>query len=222
MAVDSYGTRNQPNFDENAPINDAAEKNAISEYAAFGGNRANGLHASRLAYAAPWNGLDWWETDQGWTYRYYISGGVGAWHVWEIPPTVFVPSWSSGFTVGNANQYGIYSLAGGFNLAVEVDVVLGSTSAVTGSPVLTLPNGFSFNTVAGGFRFPVGHSVYYDASVPLDLYGTATIASATTAALRPYVVNSGATHETVDANVASLLPWTSGDQIQAHIRALVA
>lgn len=102
MAVDSRGPKNEPAFDENAPINDAAEKTALGVYSALVGNHKVGPDADRLAL----NGSDVWD-------------GL---HYTSVDRTP-VSEWRYGQAVGWKPQpaYGSYTTSGVFQPATGWD-----------------------------------------------------------------------------------------------------
>lgn len=92
MAVDSYGTQNQPQFDGTKASNLASDLNAISNYAVKIGNRKVGTHAARIALTGAdlWDGLEFYETDQtdGLHDTYVYDGGTSAWQVFPVTGAV--------------------------------------------------------------------------------------------------------------------------------------
>lgn len=72
------------------------------------------------------------DTDSLW---YYDGSG---WVAWSTPWTSFTPSWGN-LTEGNGTNSGRYRYQNG-DLLVRARIDLGSTSSVTGSVTLTLPN----------------------------------------------------------------------------------
>lgn len=69
MAVDTYGTKGQPQFLDGMPPAVAVDPSAVANYAALVGNFIVGTTAQRTANVVPgtstavWEGLNWWDTD---------------------------------------------------------------------------------------------------------------------------------------------------------------
>lgn len=77
MARDSSGTKNQPLYTGAGAPSTAADQSEISNYAANVGNRKAGLGGSTrtsLTGADVWVGLEYYETDTGYTYTYTATG----------------------------------------------------------------------------------------------------------------------------------------------------
>lgn len=100
MAVDSFGSQNQPQFDGTKASNLAADLNAVSNYAAKVGNRKTGTASARAALtgADVWDGLEFYETDSGDCYVYDAT----------------TTSWGSQFAVGPTATSGFFTPSSGW------------------------------------------------------------------------------------------------------------
>lgn len=130
-----------------------------------------------------------------------------AWQLWSTPSWVaYTPSWS-GLTVGNGTVLAHYKMTDGL-VFVRILATLGSTSAVTGPVIVTLPfTAASTDTVLYGGHF-AGTS-----TVPLVLHG---LTSATQARLR-YLSVSGALVVGSDTSAGAPFTWAAGNQILANL-----
>lgn len=101
--ADSYGSHNEPQYDENAPIHDAVEKTELGAYAALVGNHKVGTDAARLALSGNdlWDGLHYTSTDlsPAADWRYDVPGG------WKALPEYGSYSTSGIFTPGTGWNY---------------------------------------------------------------------------------------------------------------------
>ncbi len=105
-----------------------------------------GTAAERAAYATPFSGMTWWETD---TFRKYVYDGTG-WIVMAELTQSYTPT-VGGFTLGNGTILGTYHRSDGW-CDFEVRIGLGSTSAVTGALTVTLPITAAAVAVTNGFH----------------------------------------------------------------------
>lgn len=76
---------------------------------------------------------------------YYYTGTT--WRKWSTPWTVFTPVWLN-LTVGNGVSDGRYRYVGG-EMWLAVNFTFGSTSSMTGSLILEIPDGVTALTAAG-------------------------------------------------------------------------
>lgn len=148
MAVDGYGTKNQPQFDGTKASNLAADENAIANYAALVGNRKVGPGSQRRALTGNdvWDGLEWYETDTGdcFVYNAYTSS-------WS--PQLLVPPTSSGgfftFSSGWAASSGGNSGVNYITLAGAVIVQIYVSFFRTGGAITVPSNGNISNVTVG-------------------------------------------------------------------------
>lgn len=138
MAADApAGPKNQPRFLGTGAPSTAADENIISDYAAKVGSRMVDTSTARagLAAADKWEGLLFYETDTGITYK--MTGG--AWKVWFTPVTAYTPT-LTGLTLGTGGTVtGRYQVTDGVT-SFWVKVVLGTGAAATGTFYITLPS----------------------------------------------------------------------------------
>lgn len=119
----------------------------------------------------------------------------------------FTPTWSAGFTAGNATEEWYYFEINDL-VVVRGQTVLGSTSSVTGVPTMTLP--VTRNTY-GGSIVDIGYGSLGDSGTAT--YGSVIISTATTSALF-FAQNAGVSYVR-EASTSSTVPftWTTGDFI---------
>ena len=121
--------------------------------------------------------------------------------------TAFTPSWASGFTAGNATQEWHYWQMDGLVYVIG-QTILGSTSAVTGIPTLTLP------VTRESYANPiidVGNGSLGDSGTAT--YAVTIISTSTTTAL--FFCRNATTSYVREASTSSTVPftWTTGDFI---------
>lgn len=147
MAVDEYGSKNQPLFDGTKAGNTAADENAISNYAALVGNRKVGTGAQRRALTGGdvWDGLEFYETDSGDSFIY--DSGNGGWGAaFTVGPTgggYFTPSsgWGMSFSGNTGVEYA--TVAGGVIVQCYVSFFR------TGGTISNTPSGNIPNVTVG-------------------------------------------------------------------------
>lgn len=142
-----------------------------------------------------------YETD---TDRVLFYNGTG-WVILAEPLQTFTPSWT-GVTVGNATNSGWYKRSDGW-CEVAAKFTLGSTSAITGLPVITLPF-----TAGTGIVAPQFQGLFNDTGT--SFYSViASPASTTTVSL--YSVLASGTYAAI-ATTSSTVPftWVTGDIIE--------
>lgn len=204
MAVDSLGTKNQPQFDGGASSNLAADLTAIADYAAAVGNRKAGTHSARLALSGAdvWEGLDYQETDTGtgggpgnrYTYAsgaWVLTGGDSH---WKLSTLTVQSGWGSlqdpnGVTSGSSLAGGSRQVGQQVELRFRVartgaDLVAGSSGNLSPDPtVAILTSALRPASVVYGHFFDSGVSsgsarVYPDGTVQLtDIYPSDTISN---------------------------------------------
>jgi hypothetical protein len=83
VAVQSYGTKGEPQFSDLAAPDIGVDPGEAAKYAGIVGNRVSDTNAKRIAGTipglsgkTPWVGLEWHETDTGLTYLRTASGWV--------------------------------------------------------------------------------------------------------------------------------------------------
>lgn len=122
--------------------------------------------------------------------------------------TTFTPSWTN-FTPGNATESWTYTQVENFVYVVGI-TTLGSTSSVTGNPILAEPTGSS----AAGSNAAQG-TVEYFQSGTARVFGT-TITTGGDFSFVYFIVETGLIKR---AGVTATAPftWATGDQIRASI-----
>jgi hypothetical protein len=122
--------------------------------------------------------------------------------------TSFIPTWTN-VTVGNGAQNHAYLQMGKLIIA-RYELVFGSTSAITGTPVATLPVTGLSNVSFGFF------SHYRDVSAPASFDGIITVASTTTV---NFLVFNPAAANANRIGVTSTTPmtWANGDMMQGQV-----
>jgi hypothetical protein len=163
--------------------------------AAFGGTGEKTLAEGQYAYIEADNSTQ------------YYDGS--AWKTIVLPWTSFTPTWASGFTVGNATQTWAYQIVNDL-VVIEGRTALGSTSAVTGVPTLTLPINRNLATVMS--------------------IGTGTLQDAGTATYQAYPISTDATNclffavavggtYASEGSTSATVPftWTTNDAIGATL-----
>lgn len=206
MARNSSGAKNQPQYAGTGGLSTAADLSEIANYAALVGNRKALPNADRVlaAGADVWEGLDWYETDLGSTYRF--MGGI--WVLYNLPWVDFTPS-VSGFATGAGGAL-LYSKCRVVN--GECDTRIGwrlGTSPTVNDPTVAYPVPVAswMNDLA-----PIGAATFYDQSASTngrihgELYKTST-------GIR--VVSAGPPMAPLGA--ATPFTWTLNDEI--HIDA---
>ncbi len=122
--------------------------------------------------------------------------------------TAFTPSWASGVTVGDAVQTAHYYEINDL-IFMQVDLRLGSTSAITGDVRMDLPI-----TAAGTFEQAANLTGFvYDASTALYYRAMGTAYSSTAVRIR-YITQSGAAAAGVYGSALSSsvpITWVTGD-----------
>lgn len=132
-----------------------------------------------------------------------ISGGFG----WQS----FTPSWTN-FSIGNGTQAGEYRYTDG-GMHVVVNVTLGSTSSVSGSLTLTLPNSETFRTSAIGTRQPLGSAIFQDdTGSPAVFQGIVRYGNSTSVIIS--ALNASATYLSHTATSSTIpFTWATSDLI---------
>lgn len=137
----------------------------------------------------------------------YYNGS--AWKTVLLPWTSFTPTWSSGFTAGNATQTWAYQITGDI-VTVEGITTLGTTSSVTGLPVLTLPVNRSSSSVA-----MIGFGLLQDSGVAT--YQAMPISNSQTNCIFFATAASGNYAETGSTSATVPFTWGTGDEISATL-----
>lgn len=122
----------------------------------------------------------------------------------------YTPTWTN-ITVGDGSVLARYCRVNNFVNAVGY-IILGSTSAITGSVSFTLPINAASPSL-GVTGWPLGSVMYRDFSTGANYFGTAQSAiSATTVVLR---INNTAGTYAEQSNLSSTVPftWEDGDRI---------
>ena len=129
------------------------------------------------------------------------SGGAGAWDS-------FTPSWTN-ITVGSGTNSGKYMQIGK-TVFVETKFIFGAGSAVSGSPILTLPV-----TASGFYTAGTGSLGVVDIldSGTINFAGVVRYASTTTVTMQ--ALNAAAAAGLSHLNVSSTVPmtWATNDQL---------
>ena len=163
--------------------------------AAFGGTGEKTLAEGQYAYIEADNSTQ------------YYDGST--WKTIVLPWTSFTPTWASGFTVGNATETWAYQIVNDV-VIIEGRTTLGSTSAVTGVPILTLPINRNLSSTMS-----IGTGTLQDS-------GTATfqaypISTSATNCLF-FAVAVGGTYASEGATSATVpFTWTTNDAIGATL-----
>ena len=173
-----------------------ATANAVVAYA--------DLSARTAANPSPSEGDVSWQED---TNRFDIYNGTSWVYAGGGDATSFTPTWSAGFTAGNATEEWYYFRIGDL-VVVRGHTVLGSTSSVTGVPTMTLP--VTRNTYSGAI-LEVGYGSLGDSGTAT--YGSVIISTGTTNALF-FATNAGTSYAR-EASTSSSVPftWTTSDFI---------
>jgi len=119
--------------------------------------------------------------------------------------TTYTPSFSAGVTVGNGTWDAAYNIVNEI-LFFQGKFTLGSTSAITGSVGLTIPDSrtISANTeILGNCRLVSGSGVFYGA-----------VQESTSTSLTVFVYNSSSTYLS-NSNLSATVPatWATNDTI---------
>ena len=122
--------------------------------------------------------------------------------------TAFTPTWTAGFTVGNASEIWHYMKINEF-VCVFGQTVLGSTSAVTGVPSMTLPVARSAYT---GGVLDIGYGSLGDAGTATY---NATIITTSSSGPALFFARNAAISYVREASPSATVPftWTTGDFI---------
>lgn len=173
-------------------IVDASELNALGAVYTSG---------TRPTGADVYEGLHIWETN---TDRWMMYDGTG-WIIMSEPVVSFSAFTMTGITVGNGTKSGNYHRSDGWCDFV-CQFQLGTTSAVTGDVVLTLPVQAAANPNSSLFR------AYFLDSGAAELPAMIAAASTTTIAIR--AINTAGTYAT-QATCSATVPmtWATGDII---------
>lgn len=213
MAHDSLSTKSQPHYSTAGVPATAADFTEVSDYAALVGNRKALPHATRLLATGTdvWEGLDWYETDLGFTYRYM----GGSWVLVNMPWVDFTPS-VAGLSIGG----------GGTLLFSKLRVTNGECQARIGWRLGTSP---TVNDVVVAYPVavatwmndlgPTGSATFYDQSASTSGRFHGEVYK-TSGGLKVTQVSTGS----LMLPVAPTTPftWTSGDEIHIDARYPVA
>jgi hypothetical protein len=137
----------------------------------------------------------------------YYNGS--AWKDIYLPWTSFTPTWASGITVGNATQTWAYQIVNDL-VVIEGRTALGSTSAITGVPTLTLPVNRNLATTMS-----IGTGTLQDAGVAT--YQAYPISTSATNCLF-FAVAVGGTYASEGSTSATVpFTWGTNDAIGATL-----
>lgn len=163
-----------------------------------------GVVTSSNRPANPYDGMMIYETD---TDKVLIWNG-SAWKEIIVPWTSFTPTWTN-LTVGNAAQSWAYQIVND-TVTVQGITTLGSTSSVTGVPLLTLPvnrDASHVTSIGTGTLNDTGTATYL--AYPISTANNSVYFFAT---------STGSTYAS-ESNTSSTVPftWTNGDLICATL-----
>lgn len=147
MAADTYGPKNEPQYAGLGTPADAADLSDIAAYAAKVGNRKVDLSSVRtgLTGADVWEGLDFYETDTGQSFR--VIGGSWVptdkgFKAWQSIATTAQVTTSDGYLLSQA-----VTVIAGHDYKVSANLLGGQVTS-NGTPSLFMVEGPSQNSLA--------------------------------------------------------------------------
>jgi len=174
-------------------------------------NRIDGghIHQSSTAPTDSTDGDLWYDTTNELLLQAYDGS---SWReVWS-PWISFTPTYSSGFTAGNATHDWQYRFSPG-GMWIQGVTVLGSTSSVTGQIQLTVPASKTLSATFPGPTGSCGWAVFEDASPANGFWGQVGRAGGTTLVIG-WAVDATTTYGGVVSTSATIpFTWTTGDAI---------
>jgi len=140
-----------------------------------------------------------------------LQSGTGSGWSWSA----WAPTWTN-LTVGNATTNYKY-IQTGKTVIAQIDIVFGTTTAVSGDVTFTLPT-TAVATIGSANMPPMGNIQFLDASGPTIVFGFVGLASSTTAVVRASKTDT--TYGTISP-LSSTIPfgaaWAQNDEIHLKV-----
>ena len=160
------------------------------------GTRPTGVEGQRI-----------WETDSN---REYVYDGV-SWVCMYSPTTTFTPSWSN-VTVSNGTSSGYYRYGSG-RLFVVADLVIGSSTTISGAVSFTIPDSVTAQNPSGAYGFGLAYLI--DATPAGSEIGMARCGTGADTSVEVFSADQTAVTSTVP------FTWSTGDRLHVEITVLI-
>ena len=142
------------------------------------------------------------DTDTG---RLHRGDGTSAWDPVDVTPwTSYTPSWAAGVTVGNGTYSGCQFRYVGNSIEVRGQFTLGSTSALSALPQLTVPDSVTLSSTS--LRVPIGGVVMSEGGGSIYSGNVLLVSSTAVGLYRINVVSSSLVY----ASPSATAPFTWG------------
>lgn len=209
----SIADRGQPQFAGTDVVSIGQYLSMASTYAAVVGNRMVDTSSHRTAFSSyfafnPWRGLDYYESDTDYLYRYDGS----SWKVRDSPWTLINPTFGGISAGGGASNFRIRYTGGEIEMAGYI--VLGSSGFVNGDITVTVPVAMS----PLSYYDVLGTCMFRDASPAVDYPGVVGINGNV---LFFRTSQNNGSNKTVQGVASSSNPftWAPGDSFNFRVRA---